>query len=154
MRLYLIQHAKALSKQDDPKRPLSKEGKTELAKICKFIEPLKFETSQIWHSEKLRSQQTAREIARVVKSPTGCVEKDNIGATDDPAPVKDAIISAGKDLMLVGHLPFLDKLASLLLAGDTEAGVIDFKNAGIVCLQNDEENNWTLDWMLIPQILV
>lgn len=154
MKLYLIQHAKALSKQEDPERPLSKEGKTELAKIRKFIEPLKFEIDEIWHSEKLRAKQTAEELAGVVKSSAGCVEKDNIGAKDDPVPVKEAVESGGKDLMIIGHLPFLDKFASLLLAGAAEAGIVDFRNAGIVYLESDEDGGWSVEWILVPQMLV
>jgi phosphohistidine phosphatase len=154
MRLCLIQHAKALSKQEDPERPLSKEGKAELAKICKFIEPLKFEVGEIWHSEKLRTQQTAKELAAVVKSSEGCVEKDNIGAKDNPVPVKEAVESGDKDLMIVGHLPFLDKFASLLLADAAEAGIVDFQNAGIVYLESDEDGGWSVEWILVPQMLV
>ena len=58
----------------------------------------------------------------------------------------------GPDLMLVGHLPFLSCLASLLLVGDPERSVIRFRNSGIVCLVR-EQGNWFLGWTVIPEIV-
>jgi phosphohistidine phosphatase len=54
--------------------------------------------------------------------------------------------------MLVGHLPFLGRLASFLLSGDPEAGVVRFRNAGIVCL-SDQEGKWAVNWVM-PSDLV
>ncbi|GAH16692.1 unnamed protein product, partial [marine sediment metagenome] len=41
MKLYLVQHAKAASKEQDPQRPLIQEGRGELQKVTEFIKPLK-----------------------------------------------------------------------------------------------------------------
>jgi phosphohistidine phosphatase len=56
--------------------------------------------------------------------------------------------------MSVGHLPFLNKLASLLLTGCESADAVAFKNAGIVALSRNEGNNWQIDWMVTPEILI
>ncbi len=37
MKLYLVQHGKALSKEADPQRPLSEEGIREVKKMAEFI---------------------------------------------------------------------------------------------------------------------
>ena len=37
-------------------------------------------------------------------------------------------------IMLVGNLPHLSRLVSLLLTGNPEIEVVRFRNAGIVCL--------------------
>ncbi len=54
--------------------------------------------------------------------------------------------------MLVGHLPFLDKLAGLLLAGDPERNVISFTNSGVVCLEK-EKYQWSVAWIIVPDLL-
>jgi hypothetical protein len=49
---------------------------------------------------------------------------------------------------VAGHLPFLSRLASLLVEGDPE-GVVRFRQAGIVCL-SQEEGKWTINWVMPP----
>ena len=36
--------------------------------------------------------------------------------------------------VLVDHLPFLDRLASLLVVGDADRSIVRFQMGGIVCL--------------------
>ena len=55
--------------------------------------------------------------------------------------------------MIVGHLPFLGKLASELLAGDESAEVVAFRNSGIACLGSDSSRTWKLEWMVTPDII-
>ena len=55
--------------------------------------------------------------------------------------------------MVVGHLPFLDRLASRLVAGDPTAAAVRFTNAGIVCLGRDA-GKWSLEWAVTPQLVV
>lgn len=55
--------------------------------------------------------------------------------------------------MIVAHLPFLSKLASLLLTGSESASTVAFKQGGIVCLERFEGQRWQVDWMIIPELL-
>jgi len=57
------------------------------------------------------------------------------------------------NVMLVGHLPHLSRLSGLLISGDPDRKVIEFKNGGVVCLERDDEGNWSVVWIIIPQIL-
>ena len=59
-----------------------------------------------------------------------------------------------ENIMLVGHLPHLARLSSLLLTGNAEKIIISFKMAGIVCFKRSEENLWSLQWMLTPEIIL
>jgi phosphohistidine phosphatase len=54
--------------------------------------------------------------------------------------------------MLVGHLPFLSRLASLLMVSNTEAGIIRFQQAGIVCLAQ-VDGKWAVNWVMPPELL-
>ena len=57
-----------------------------------------------------------------------------------------------KYFLIVGHLPFLDKLAGLLIAGDQSETVVSFVNSGIVCLASDQ-GGWLVSWCITPDII-
>ncbi|GAI19193.1 unnamed protein product, partial [marine sediment metagenome] len=54
MKLYLVQHAKAASKQVSPQRPLTEEGRRDVQKVAAFVKPLKLWVDYLWHSGKRR----------------------------------------------------------------------------------------------------
>ena len=70
MKLYLVQHAKAASKETDPERSLTEEGLRDIRKVAEFIKPLDLSVDYLWHSGKNRAQQTAEILADVVKVST------------------------------------------------------------------------------------
>ena len=154
MKLYLVQHAKAASEQVDPQRGLTEEGRGEIEKVAAFIKPLNLCVDCLWHSGKKRAEQTAEVLAEVIKISKTQTAHNGLGPTDDVTALKDELVSASSDIMVVGHLPFLSKLASLLLAGAESANTVAFKNGGIVCLERCERNQWQLDWMVIPELIV
>ena len=153
MKLYLIQHAKAASKDVDPERSLTDEGRRDIQKIATFIKPLSLRVDYLWHSGKKRAAQTAELLSEVVKINKALTAHAGLAPNDDVTVIKNEIEAAQHNIMIVGHLPFLDKLASLLLTGCESAGSVTFKNAGIVCLDCSDENRWQLDWMVTPEIL-
>jgi phosphohistidine phosphatase len=53
--------------------------------------------------------------------------------------------------MLVGHLPFMARLAGKMLVGDPEQAVVKFRNAAIVCLSRVDER-WQVAWILTPDM--
>ena len=55
--------------------------------------------------------------------------------------------------MLVGHLPHMAKLASLVLCGNTDKKVIDFEMGCIVCLSRDDDLSWSTDWIIKPKMI-
>jgi phosphohistidine phosphatase len=55
--------------------------------------------------------------------------------------------------MLVGHLPFMERLAAYLVTGSWERRIIKFQNGGIVCLDKESETGgWFIKWTLMPNI--
>jgi phosphohistidine phosphatase len=152
MKLYLVQHAKAASKDMDPERSLTEEGLREIQKIAAFIKPLNLSVDYLWHSGKKRAQQTAEFLAQVLTINIELTARDGLAPNDDVKAIKNQIISEGRDIVIVSHLPFLSKLVSLLLTGRESADAVDFKNAGIACL-NYNDNHCNIDWVIIPEIL-
>ena len=153
MKLYLVQHAKAAPKEVDPERPLTEEGLRDVERIAQFVKPLSLCVGYLWHSGKKRAVQTAEVLAEVVKINKTHTARDGLGPSDDVTPVQIGLLSSQDDIMIVGHLPFLSKLASLLLAGSESAETVAFKQGGIVCLSRCNENKWQIDWMVIPELL-
>jgi len=154
MKLYLVQHAKAASKEADPQRPLTEEGRRDIQKVAAFIKPLDLCVDYLWHSGKTRAQQTAKILADVVEVRKEMEAHDGLAPNDDVKALKDEVISKKQDVMIVGHLPFLSKLASLLLTGHESSNIVAFRNGGIVCLNYSDDNQWQLQWMIIPELLI
>ncbi|GAH10759.1 unnamed protein product, partial [marine sediment metagenome] len=94
MKLYLVQHAKAASKEQDPQRPLIQEGRGELQKVTEFIKPLKLSVDYLWHSEKKRAVQTAELLAEAVEIKKAKTLREGLGPNDDVAVLKDELNTA------------------------------------------------------------
>jgi phosphohistidine phosphatase len=72
---------------------------------------------------------------------------------DPPEPVAQEAATWTEDVMLVGHLPFMGKLASRLIGGSEEAELIAFQPGSVACLERKPEGGWTLLWMVRPDLL-
>ena len=151
MRLYLVQHGEAVPETQDPSRPLTEKGRREAESTARRAAELGVKVSKILHSGKLRAKQTAEAMAEALK-PSGGVERaDGLDPLADPAIWAERLKEAGEDLMLVGHLPHLSKLASLLLTGSPDVEPVKFRMAGILCLER-EDSKWRLLWYLTPEL--
>ena len=154
MFLYLVQHAKAKSEEEDPDRPLSEEGFSDIEKVAAYVSQFGFTVDAIFHSNKLRARQTAEVLAIHIKPSASIKEEDSMAPLDDPAIWAERLRGMSGSVMLTGHQPHLGKLASLLLCGDADKHIIAFRMAGIVCLGRDDAGIWSLQWMLIPEVVV
>ncbi len=154
MKLYLVQHAKAASKETDPERSLTEEGLRDIRTVAEFIKPLNLSVDYLWHSGKTRARQTADVLSEVVEVKKEMAAHEGLAPNDDVSTLRNEIISGWQDIMIVGHLPFLPKLTSLLLTNSQLSNPVAFKNGGIVCLDHSDDNQWQLDWMIIPELLV
>jgi phosphohistidine phosphatase len=151
MELYLVQHGEAEPKSVDPARPLTARGRRDAGRVAAFVARLGLEVRQIRHSGKTRAEQTAAILGEALSPPGGVVPVSGLAPLDDVRPVADALLRESRPLMLVGHLPFLARLAGLLLTGDADRPVVQFRNAGIVCLVRDEDC-WLAAWILAPEM--
>ena len=138
MDIYLIQHAESIPEKEDPARPLSHEGKVTMEKVAALAAGLKIKPDFIFHSEKLRAKQTAEILARNLGLSDKLRERKGLGPLDPVAPVagwlKEETAKGLAGLAIVGHLPFLDRLTSLLIIENENPGVVSFQNGAIVKL--------------------
>lgn len=154
MFLYLVQHAEAKKEEIDPARSLSEKGIQDIQKVAAYLSQLNFSLHKIFHSNKLRARQTAEILAKNLKPSKGISEVDGLSPLDDPYIWGNRVKDIPEDVMLVGHLPHLGKLTSLLLSNDANKNVVSFKMAGVVCLKRDEEGEWSLQWMVTPEVVI
>jgi hypothetical protein len=53
----------------------------------------------------------------------------------------------------LGHLPFLGKLATLLVADGERTGIVAFQFGCVVCVERVEDGRSKVAWMLVPALL-
>jgi len=152
MALFLVQHGKSLPKEQDPDKGLSSEGTSDVERIAGVAKGYGVKVSIIKHSGKKRAQQTAEIFANALQPAGGVHANSGLDPLDEVTKVAGKLSSKG-DLMLVGHLPFMERLTSYLITGSSEKTVFKFQNGGIVCLDQDPENrSWFVKWALMPKI--
>lgn len=152
MALFLVQHGKSLPKDKDPDQSLSEEGILEVERIANVARGYGVQASCIKHSGKKRAQQTADIFASAVNPENGVQERSGLNPLDDVTALADEINSKD-NIMLVGHLPFMERLTSCLITGSTEKPVFKFQNGGILCMdQCPDTRSWFIKWALMPNI--
>jgi len=151
MKIYLVQHGQALSKDEDPGRPLSPEGRKAVQVMAVHLNDRHILPGRIYHSGKMRARQTAEilnESLAVVEEP---VPIDGINPVDDAGAFADKTLPKLKaGAMLVGHLPFMANLVSCLVTGSQEPHIVAYRPGSVVCMVKDEQGQWYVAWMLRP----
>lgn len=152
MRLYLVQHGEAKDKTEDPARPLTEKGYNDVDRVGKALSRAMVQVRAIWHSGKQRAMETAKILSLTVESAEGTIAREDLSPNDPVDPICDELETAGVDVMIVGHLPFLNRLASLLISDDEDGESVLFQKGAVLCLDRDNDN-WSVAWMLTPDIL-
>ena len=154
MYLYLVQHGEAYSKEADPERPLTLEGRADVRKVASHLAAgLGISIQRIYHSGKLRAEQTARIMAQELHQREKVEEAKELNPTSLPWGWVERLVDIQENVMIVGHLPHLKRLTALLVCQDESKKCVDFRNGGVVCLLRDESGIWSLQWIIVPQIL-
>ena len=153
MKLYLVQHGNANPKDVDPEKGLSDKGLADVKKMSEFLKPLCLSMGEVWHSGKARAAQTADLLLPAITSNRGATKQEGLAPKDSIAPILSKIDGFTDDLMIVGHLPFLGRLASTLLASEEPTDVIVFQQGAVVCLERSDSRAWSVRWMVTPDLL-
>lgn len=152
MLLYLVQHAEAKKEEEDPARGLTDRGFREITLMALFAQDKSVSVNSIRHSGKKRAAQTAQVLADKLRPVQGVSESNDLAPMDDPALWAERLGPISEDIMLVGHMPHLEKLASLLLCGDRDRNIVNFRMAGMVCLKRFDDGHWAVEWMAGPEM--
>jgi phosphohistidine phosphatase len=109
--------------------------------------------ARVWHSGKRRAEQTAEILAKAVLSGGRAEGVEGINPND---PVGEFATDADvwdEDTLVVGHLPFMSRLVSLLTTGDADARLVQYQPGSLVCLERVDAEQWVLTGMLRPDML-
>lgn len=154
MNVYLVQHAKSAPKGSDPDQSLTEIGLSEAEKVAEYIArhgDVKVKT--ITHSGKVRARQTAEVFYEALSGVKAIAAVKDLEPMADPSNWIERLNLMDDDIMLVGHLPHLSRLASLLVSGDPEIEVVKYQNAAVVCLGQNETGTWSVRWMIHPGLV-
>ena len=131
MYLYLVRHGEAKPKEQDPERPLTERGSETVRRVAALMGGMRLSVGGIHHSTKLRARQTAEILAAGSGAVVPVTQVPNLEPQADVDELAESLSAATTDLMLVGHLPHLDRLASRLVSGD--AGVKSSRSPSAGC---------------------
>jgi phosphohistidine phosphatase len=155
MRIYLVQHGAAVPKDEDKERPLSASGREDVKRMASFLARSRVSVARVVHSGKRRATETALLLSRVL-GPGSIVEEMARGLQPDD-PTDDLAAAIGtwtEDAMIVGHLPFVGRLAARLVAGDEDLGVVQFRPGTVACLERGGNGGgWSVAWVVRPELL-
>jgi phosphohistidine phosphatase len=151
MPLLLVQHGKNLSKGKDPEKGLSPEGRRDVERVAEMLKDYGVPVSLIWHSGLKRARQTAEIFAATLGNGLEPMQKEGLKPLDDATELN---FNPEENLMIVGHLPFMEKFVSFLVTGSPDRSpVVKFQNGGIVALDKSAEiDSWFIKWTLFPNI--
>lgn len=144
--IYLVHHADAVGPDVEPQRPLSVTGKAHAEALAIEAARRGVKPAAIWHSGKLRARQTAEPFLRLCNPLAEFSAVRGLQPADPPSWIKDLVTGEHRDVMLVGHMPNLPRLLTLLVTG-TEASLLSFPLHGAIALEPACER-WIERWRL------
>ena len=149
MRLYLVRHGEAGTAPTDAERPLTAAGRAAVERLAGWATQHGVTVDEIRHSGLVRARQTAEILAATLAPPHGVSAARGLTPTAPPEPWADELTVETRDVMLVGHMPFLGELASALLARSGHRGSVACDAAGTACLA-PAGDTFTLVWYVTP----
>jgi phosphohistidine phosphatase len=154
MELYLMQHGESAPESEDPARPLTEAGRAAVQLVVARARAAGVHIERCLHSGKLRAEQTAQLLADAVGT-EHVKQRDGLAPKDEVAPIAEWLrtYEEADSLAIVGHLPFLDRLTSVLVTEDDKAQVVRFQMGGLVKLVPKESGDgFLVAWVLVPDL--
>jgi len=149
-RLYLVRHGEAKPKNEDPQRGLTEAGHANVSRMANWGAASGIRVDEIRHSGKLRAQQTAEIFAGALGARAHATP--GLGPNGDDANIAGAIASEDAEIMLVGHLPFLERLTALLTVGNAASSVVTL-DAGALLELTLADDAWRVTCLMQPRLL-
>ena len=148
MRLYLIQHGDAVSKEVDPQRPLSEIGTGDIGWLLSWLRKADVSVGQILHSGKLRAQQTAEILAPLLEDDRTVQARAGLSPNDSPQDLLDML--SDEDVIVAGHMPFVSRAVSLALGSSTDHPLVAFVPGSVAVLEKGDNDRWCLITFVRP----
>ena len=76
---------------------------------------------------------------------------NNLEPKADPTVWMERALLMEEDVMLVGHLPHLGRLAACLVNRDENKEALTFATATLACLSRTTSSTWQVEWLVSPE---
>ncbi len=149
---YLVQHGESKSKEQDPERRLTEKGIEESRKVANYLLQKGEKLEIIIHSGKTRARETAEIYAEYLKPEKGVSQGEKLSPLDNPYFWAEKLKNENKSTMLVGHLPHLSKLLSLLITGNSDIEIVKFRYSCCIAILKEKED-FAVKWFITPEII-
>lgn len=157
MKLYLARHGQAAPTEPDADRALTGRGRVQVERLALFLGTSGIEVDTIFHSPLRRARETAEIFARSLARTARCEPLDGLKPSDPEEALSARLSTFDGDTMLVTHLPLVERLLSLLVAGSPAPRVAPFTPGTVVCLDQARETStggsWEIVWFVPPVLL-
>ncbi len=151
MRVYLIQHGDAVTKDVDPDRPLSQKGWGDIERLAAYVSKIGLRATRMMHSGKARAKQTAELLMPAFGVHGEAVVQPGLNPKDTPTRIMEALATQPEHTVVVGHMPSLGRLASALVTGDDGNNVVISKPGTLVGLEHYGQGEWGIVLALRPE---
>jgi phosphohistidine phosphatase len=166
MNLFILRHAIAVNPGEDglpaelpdAERPLTREGREKLVRAAEAMREVGLKFDAILTSPLLRARQTAQTVAKELKLKAKPVLTAHLAPDGSPKLLIEQLLETGvsaKNILLVGHEPYLSQFISLLISGSTTSA-IELKKGGLAKLEVRHlgyARCASLAWLLTPKQL-
>ncbi|TDJ03633.1 MAG: phosphohistidine phosphatase SixA [Deltaproteobacteria bacterium] len=146
MKVILVRHGEAELAPDGEKH-LSEKGKEQVHSLAKQLSKLNLSVEEIYQSGKPRALETCQILVEHLFPGHQILKSDDLEPGSDPSIWGELLGSYEKNIMLVGHLPYMSELVAYLLGPDK---YMEFKPSDAVCLEKDGPSMWNLIWQKGP----
>ena len=148
-RFYVMQHGIALSDEKNALRPLSEKGAKDIQKLAEYLANRSVSVQQVFHSGKLRAEQTARIMVETLSSHmTGKCQLsvcEGLLPNDHPEIILNKISELNGSVLIVSHMPLVSRLCAMLTGIDDERFIF---NPGTLAGFEWINDKWCLHSML------
>ena len=145
--LLLVHHGDAVGPAIDPMRPLSSAGLSASTALAETAAARGVRPVVIWHSGKIRAKQTAELFLRACNPRAAFEAVHGLQPGDPPRWMRDRLLADARSILVVGHMPHLPALLSLLRGEPDDSPAGDFPAHGCVALEADGDV-WKEIWRL------
>jgi phosphohistidine phosphatase len=146
MLLLLIRHAAAAERDstlwpDDSQRPLTDKGRKVQAKVARFLRKNDLTPTLLLTSPWVRAMQTAEITVEGARLPGPPVPCDALADDPDLAQLGECVGHQPPEAIvaMVGHSPWMEELAAILLGGSHHGPRIDYPKSGVMGLDVGDE---------------
>ena len=161
MLLLLIRHAHAGDRDpakwpDDRDRPLTDKGRKTQVRVSRLLGTLGLSPTRVVTSPWARAAQTAQILVETLRLEHPPMPREALATDPDVSRLADLAGDPGPGTIvaMVGHSPWMEELAAILLGGKATSLRIDFPKSGVmgIDLEQVAPGAGELRWFLRPKI--